>query len=139
MMGDLLVSKLWIAAAEKTLVEADVALSEVEFATVRAQIRAAACEAEDLMNLVADDTRSERAEALRRLMERYGDLAAEIDDVAALAVAEGVARAAVNAGVDLVDAERLGEAIRRAVLDASAAVDRLAPLLSGESRREAAG
>jgi hypothetical protein len=34
MMGDLLVSKLWIAAAEKALVEADVALSEVQFATV---------------------------------------------------------------------------------------------------------
>jgi hypothetical protein len=138
-MGDLLVSKLWIAAAENALVEADVALSEVQFATVRAQLRAAAREAEGLMNLVADGTRSERTEAVRRLVERYGDLAAEIDDVAALAVGEAVARAAVQAGVDLVDAERLGEAIRRAVLDASAAVDRLAPLLSGRSRRKAAG
>lgn len=138
-MGDLLVSKLWIAAAENALVEADVALSEVQFATVCAQLRAAAREAEGLMNLVADGTRSERAEAVRRLVELYSDLAAEIDDVAALAVAEAVARAAAQAGVDPGDAERLGEAIRRAVLDASAAADRLVPLFSGESRREAVG
>lgn len=118
------VSRLWIAASESALASELVDISPEYAIEVRAALRAAAINAEELMNLVAGPRGAARSSALAMLVERFGGDAIDVDRVGAAFIAEAVESVLVGAGH--ADARRVAERCRVAVREAGAAIDALA-------------
>jgi hypothetical protein len=127
-MGGPVVSKLWIAAAERALDTEfeDHALPRV--AEVRSHLRVAAVTAEDLMNLVAGPRGTARSSAIAALGDRFGDHALGVDYMEAAFIAEAVASAMLDIGIDAIEADRVADCCRAAVLEAGATIDSLTVL-----------
>jgi hypothetical protein len=122
------VSRLWIAAAERML---DAELQDVpqeSTAEVRAHLRVAAITAEDLLNAVAGARGAARTRTVATLVERFGDQALDINYVGAAFIEEAVVRALVEIGIADVDAEQIAARCGTAVREAGAAIDTLTAL-----------
>ena len=130
-MSRLIVSRLWIAAAERALDAELVDVSSERVAEVRSHLRVAAITAEDLINLVAGPRGTVRSSAIAALVERFGDHALEIDYIGAAFIDEAVASAVVAIGMDGTEADRVAGRCRAAVLEAGAAINTLTALTTG--------
>jgi hypothetical protein len=125
------ISRLWIAAAERAL---DVELTDIpqeRRAQIRSKLQVASVTAEDLMNVVAAPRGHARSPTIAALVERFGDQAIDIDHMGAAFIEEAVASALVEVGVDDAEADRVAARCRGAVLEAGAAIDTLSALTTG--------
>jgi len=125
------ISRLWIAAAERALDAELVAVSQERKAEVRSQLRVAAITAEDLINFVAGPRGAARSTTIAALVERFGDHALDVDYMGAAFIEEAVASALVGIGVDDPEAARVAGRCRAAVAEAGAAVDMLIAFTTG--------
>jgi len=130
-MSSSVISRPWIAAAEHALELELVDLPQERLAQVRSQLRVAAITAEDLMNLVVGPRGAARSSTIATLVERFGDHALGIDYMGAAFIAEAVASALVEIGIDPAEADRVADRCRAAVTEAGAAIDTLAALTTG--------
>lgn len=127
-MSASVVSKLWIAAAERALDTELEHVAQDRVAEVRSHVRVAAITAEDLINLVAGPRATARSSTIAALVPRFGDHALDVDYMGAAVIAEAVASALVDIGIDATEADRVANRCRGAVLEAGAAIDTLTAL-----------
>lgn len=126
-----MVSRLWIAAAERALDAELVDVPQERVADVHSQLRVAAITAEGLIDLVAGPRGAARSSTIAALVERFGDHVIDVDYMGAAFVEEAVASALVEIGVDHGEAERVAAHCRAAVTEAGAAIDTLSALTTG--------
>ncbi|HET8536801.1 MAG TPA: hypothetical protein VFL73_06440 [Solirubrobacteraceae bacterium] len=125
------VSRLWIAAAERVLDRELADVSPPRMAEVRAQLRIAAITAEDLINLVAGPRGAPRSSTIAALVARFGDHALDVDYMGAAFIEEAVVSALVEIGIDATEADRLAGRCRAAILEAGGAINTLTALTTG--------
>lgn len=126
-----LVSRLWIAAAERALDAELVDVPRDRHAEVRSQLRIAAITAEDLVNVVAGPRGRARSTTIAALVGRFGDHAVDTHFMGAAFIEEAVTSVMVEVGMDAADAERVAARCHGAVLEAGAAIDTLTALTTG--------
>lgn len=127
-MSNPIVSRLWIAAADRAIDRIEIRLSDEVVIEIRERLRDAAVEVEGLMSIAADGRRAERSEAVAALMGRFGVDAIDVDRIAATAIADAAAASAAAVGLGDGDARRVAEACLDAVLDAAATLDATLPI-----------
>lgn len=118
-------SRLWIAAAERALDAELDAVRPERVAEVRSQLRVAAIAAEDLMNVVAGPRGAARSTAIATLVERFGDHAIDVDFMAAAFIGDAVAATLAEIGVAAAEVDRVASRCRTAVHEAAAALETL--------------
>lgn len=127
------VAKLWISAAERAIDDqAAWAPGEIDD-VLRSSMHAAASAAEELLNVVAGPRGAERTAAIDVLVERFGDRAVDVGYIAAAFIFEAVATTSVDHGIDAVDARRISECCRDAVIEASSALDSISALVDAHA------
>lgn len=129
-------SRLWVAAASRVIADAENAVSPGQSAMIHARMRASAADVEALIDVVADGTRAERNKAVVILIERFGPVAHDTDQIAAAVIREAVASACARVGVRAPDADRLADACSTAAREASAAVNLIAELMNPDGGDE---
>lgn len=120
-------SRLWIAAAERAIDGTDTVLTRETAMAIRIGLRAAAIEVEFLMEGVAGERGVERSRAIATLVQRFGDDAVDVDHVGATAIAEAVAAACNDSGLEVAAGRRLADECRATVLSAGASLDAVFP------------
>jgi hypothetical protein len=126
-----IMSRLWIAAAERALDLERMDMPQGYRAQVRSQLRVAAITAEDLVNVVAGRRGDARSSTIAMLVERFGDHAIDMDYIGAAFIEEAVASALTEIGIDRDEADRVADRCRDSVTEAGAALDTLTALTTG--------